>query len=153
MIRVKQIPHLMHGIEFSEIAQIFKLFGHWPVPQEDVIIPGDVLCAIWLADYVATMGILDQGMRANLLEQLKPRISGWGADGPNPTPEDDCCIRLADRKFLFFEDGHHMDLMNGAVFTGLPKVEPVDKLILNLHALYHRRGRDYINASNDQTVQ
>jgi len=144
---------MMHGIDFSEIAQIFKLFGYWPVPKDDTVIPGDVLCAIWLADYTATMGILDQAMRANMLEQLKPRIAAWGDGGPKLAEKDDCSIRLADRKFLFFEDGRHMNLTTGEVFEGLPKVPPIDKLILDLHALYIRRGRDYINATNDQTVQ
>ena len=150
MTQVIEIDRLMHGIEASEIAQIFKLFGHWPVPPGDFDIPGDCLCAIWLADYLATMGILDQAMRSILLEQLKPRIVSWGPNGPEPTEKDDCCIRIADRKFLFFEDGRRMNLATGHVFEGLPKTKPIDKLILDLHALFIRRRQDDSHAANQR---
>lgn len=149
MTRLDELPNRLRGITNSEVHQILKLFGIWPVPAKDFEIPDTCLSAIWLADYAATMGILDQATRSVLLELWHPRMVAWGPDGP-PKDHADKDIRIADRKFVFFtepgSDPKHMDLSTGQVFTGLPKLPPVEKLILDIYAIFIRRRQEVRHA-------
>jgi len=146
-MQLKHIQTALRATAPSEVNQILKLFGHWPVPSPEFEVPNDCLAAIWLSDYIACMGILDQAMRSVLLEQLQPRITGWGPEGPQPSETDDCCIRIADRRF-FFSLTTYTDLSTGKIFTGLPKLPPVERLILDIHSIFRRRQREAPDATS-----
>jgi hypothetical protein len=138
------LRNTLHGIKTTELSQILRLFGRWPTPPDSARLDNVCLAAIWFADYLACMGILDHAMRTILLEELKPRLTGWAWDaaGPVRTPQDDCGIRLADRRFLFVKPNEYLDLTTGTVVCGLPAYPFVDKQILDLHAIYTRRSRE-----------
>lgn len=147
IIRLNQIIHMVHGLVPTEINRILKQFGHWPIVQKDFQIPGDCLAAIWIADYLATMGILDQGMRELLIEQLHERIASWGPEGPQLSETEDCCIRIADRRFLFFGKDQYLDMTSGETLQGLLKFPPAEKLILDAHAIFLRRQQEMPGAA------
>ena len=150
-MQLNRIKGLLHGITPSEVNQILKLFGHWPIPSLEFEIPKNCLAAIWLADFVASMGILDQAMRSLMLEELHDRIVKWTDGPPEPGVLDDCCVRIADRRFLFTDStGFHVDLATGQKKAGLPEVRPVEKMILDVFALYRRRQQQVVNHDINQ---
>lgn len=125
-----QFRKTLHGITASELNQVLKLLGYWPVPHESFQLPRECLVAAWFCDYLACLGILDQPLRLVALERMRSRLTLLDE-------KDDGCIRIADRRFLYDNEGC-LDLLTGSTYK-TPPTQHVEKTTFDLRALLTRR--------------